>query len=147
MICAESWTFCVPFRSLFYIISKTRWMFNSFDRLPLSRSQKWFSLFSATHLSSYWRIWYLIRYPCVLVTFQFDSVSISWVEITNWSRLSIHSFVFKNETEQNRNDEKYSQTGITVKIHTHHDGVRTTAIMLRSNADSSSWRSPVIAVK
>ena len=146
MICAESWTFCVPFRSLFYIISKHDEC-STLLTLPLSRSQKWFSLFSATHLSSYWRIWYLIRYPCVLVTFQFDSVSISWVEITNWSRLSIHSFVFKNETEQNRNDEKYSQTGITVKIHTHHDGVRTTAIMLRSNADSSSWRSPVIAVK
>ena len=35
-----------------------------------------------------------------------------------------------------------------VKIHTNHDdGVRATAIMLRSNAASSSWRSPVIAMK
>ena len=55
---------------------------------------------------------------------------------------SIYRFVFKNKTEQNRNDEKYSQTGITVKTHTKHDGV-----MLRSNAASSSWRYPVIAVK
>ena len=33
--------------------------------------------------------------------------------------------MFKNKTEQNRNDEKYNQTGITVKIHTNHDGVRS----------------------
>ena len=39
--------------------------------------------------------------------------------------------------KQNRNDRKYSQTGITVKIHTNHDGIRTTAIMLRSNLASS----------
>ena len=43
--------------------------------------------------------------------------------------------------------EKYSQTGITVKMHTNHDGVRATAIMLRSIAASSSSRSPVIALK
>ena len=36
---------------------------------------------------------------------------------------------------------------MTVKIHTNHDGVRATAIMLRSIAASSSWRSLVIAVK
>ena len=55
--------------------------------------------------------------------------------------------MLKNKTEKNRNDEKYNQTGITVKIHTNHDGVRATAIMLRSIAASSSWRSSVIAVK
>ena len=48
--------------------------------------------------------------------------------------------MIKNKTEQNRNDEKYNQTSITVKIHTHHAGVRATAITLR-------WRSSVIAVK
>ena len=54
---------------------------------------------------------------------------------------SIYSSVFKNKTEQNRNDEKYSQTGITVEVHTNHDGVRATAIVLRSYAaSSSSWR-------
>ena len=26
----------------------------------------------------------------------------------------------KNKTEQNKNDENYNQTGITVKIHTNH---------------------------
>ena len=31
--------------------------------------------------------------------------------------------MFKNKTQQNGNDENYSQTGITVKIHTNHDGV------------------------
>ena len=36
-------------------------------------------------------------------------------------------FEFKNKTEQNRNDKKYSQSGITVIIHTNHDGVRATA--------------------
>ena len=55
--------------------------------------------------------------------------------------------MFKNKTEQNRNYEKYNQTGIAVKIHTNHDGVRATAIMLRSIAASSSWRSSVIAVE
>ena len=50
----------------------------------------------------------------------------------------------KNRT---KNDEKYNQTGLTVKIHTNHDGVRATAIMLRSIAASSSWRSSVIAVE
>ena len=53
----------------------------------------------------------------------------------------------KNKTEQNRNDDKYNQTGLTVEIHTNHDGVRATAIMLRSIAASLSWRSPVIEVK
>ena len=56
----------------------------------------------------------------------------------------------KNKTEQNRNDdEKYSQTGIlvTVTIHTNHDSVRASVIMLSSNVSSSSWQSPVIAVK
>ena len=41
-------------------------------------------------------------------------------------------FEFKNKTEQNRNDKKYSQSGITVIIHTNHDGV-----MPRSNVASS----------
>ena len=38
--------------------------------------------------------------------------------------------MFKNKTEQNRNDEKYNQTGLAVKIHTNHDGVRANVIML-----------------
>ena len=42
---------------------------------------------------------------------------------------------------------KNNQTGITVKIHTNHDGVRATTIMLRSIPASLSWRSSVIAVK
>ena len=33
----------------------------------------------------------------------------------------------QDKAGQNRNDEKYSQSGITVKIHTNHDGVRATA--------------------
>ena len=36
------------------------------------------------------------------------------------------------------NDEKYSQTGITVTIQAAHDSVRATAITLRSIAASSS---------
>ena len=52
--------------------------------------------------------------------------------------------MFKNKTEQNRNDEKYNQTGIIVKIHTNHDGVWANMIMLKSIAARSSWRSPVI---
>ena len=55
--------------------------------------------------------------------------------------------MIKNKTEQNRNNEKYNQTGITVKIHTNHAGVRATVIMLKSIAASSPWRSSVIAVK
>ena len=31
--------------------------------------------------------------------------------------------MFKNKTEQNRNDEKYNQAGIIVKIHNNHDSV------------------------
>ena len=46
--------------------------------------------------------------------------------------------MFKNKTEKNRNDEKYSQTGITVKILTNHAGVRASAIKLRSIAANSS---------
>ena len=42
--------------------------------------------------------------------------------------------VKKKKTEQNRNDEKHSQTGTTVKFHTNHEGARATAIMLRSIA-------------
>ena len=44
----------------------------------------------------------------------------------------------KNKAEQNGNDEKNNQTGLTVKIHSNHDSVRATAIMLRSIAASSS---------
>ena len=36
---------------------------------------------------------------------------------------------------------------MTIEIHANHDGVRATAIILSSIAASSSWRSPVIAVK
>ena len=43
----------------------------------------------------------------------------------------MYGFVFKNKTEQNRNDKKHSQTGVTVKTHTNHNGV-----VLRSNAAS-----------
>ena len=32
--------------------------------------------------------------------------------------------MFKNKREENKNDEKYNQSGITVKIHTNHDGAR-----------------------
>ena len=35
--------------------------------------------------------------------------------------------MFKNKTGKNRNDEKYSQTGITVKILTNHAGHRSEA--------------------
>ena len=38
--------------------------------------------------------------------------------------------MFKNKTEQNRNDEKYNQTGLAVKIHTNQDGVRANVIIL-----------------
>ena len=55
------------------------------------------------------------------------------------------SFVLKNKTK--RNCEKYSQTGITVKIPTNKAGARAKAIMLRSIAARSSRQSPVIAVK
>ena len=55
------------------------------------------------------------------------------------------SFVLKNKTK--RNCEKYSQTGITVKIHTNKAGARAKAIMLRSIAARPSRQSPVIAVK
>ena len=40
----------------------------------------------------------------------------------------------KNRT---KNDEKYNQNGLTVKIHTNHDGARATEIMLRSIAAGS----------
>ena len=46
--------------------------------------------------------------------------------------------MFKNKAEKNRNDEKNSQTGLTVKVHSNHDSVRATAIVLRSIAASSS---------
>ena len=49
--------------------------------------------------------------------------------------------------EHNRNDEKHSQTGIIVTIHTNHDCVRATSIMQGSIAASSSSRSSDIAVK
>ena len=39
----------------------------------------------------------------------------------------------KNKTERNRNDEKYNQTGLTVKIQTNHDGARATEIIAASS--------------
>ena len=41
--------------------------------------------------------------------------------------------------------KKCNQTGITVKIHTNHAGVRANMIMVKSIAARSSWRYPVIA--
>ena len=41
--------------------------------------------------------------------------------------------------KQNRNDQKYSQTGITFSVHTNHDSVKATAIVLKSIAAGSSW--------
>ena len=55
--------------------------------------------------------------------------------------------MFKKNTEQRRNDKKYNRTGITVIIHSNHDGVRANMIMLKSIAGRSSWRSPVFEVK
>ena len=55
--------------------------------------------------------------------------------------------MFKNKTEQNRNDEKYNQTDITVKIHTNHGGVWANMIMLKSIATRSSRLSLVITIK
>ena len=64
-----------------------------------------------------------------------------------FSNTRIICIVSCSKTKEKRpNYDKYSQTGITVKINTNHDGVKATAIMLRSIAPGS-LRSPVIAVK
>ena len=64
-----------------------------------------------------------------------------------FSNTRIVCVVSCSKTKEKRpNYDKYSQTGITVKINTNHDGVKATAIMLRSIAPGS-LRSPVIAVK
>ena len=55
--------------------------------------------------------------------------------------------MFKNKTDQDRNDGNYNQTGIAVKIHTNRDNDRTITIMLRFITASSSWGSPVVALK
>ena len=55
--------------------------------------------------------------------------------------------MLKNKTEQNMNDEKYSQTGITVIIHANHDSLRATTIMLWSVTSSSLRWSTVITVR
>ena len=68
----------------------------------------------------------------------------------NQTRLTLVYYIkFRVQKQNNtkQNDEKYNLTGITVKIHINHDGIRATAIMLSSIAASSSWRSSVIAVK
>ena len=65
-----------------------------------------------------------------------------------FSNTRIVCIVSCSKTKEKRpNYDKYSQTGITVKINTNHDGVRATAIMLRSIAPGLSLRSPVIAMK
>ena len=52
-----------------------------------------------------------------------------------FSNTRITCIVSCSKTKEKRpNYDKYSQTGITVKINTDHDGVRATAIMLRSIA-------------
>ena len=61
--------------------------------------------------------------------------------------LILYKVLCSKQNRTNRNDEKYSQTGTTVIIHTNHEGARATAIMLRSIAAGPSWRSPVITVK
>ena len=63
------------------------------------------------------------------------------------SLVQLIQFLFKNKTEKNRNDEKYRQNDIAIKIQNNHNGVRATAIMLRSITATSSWRSPVLVVK
>ena len=61
-----------------------------------------------------------------------------------FSNTRIICIVSCSKTKEKRpNYDKYSQT---VKINTNHDGVKATAIMLRSIAPGS-LRSPVIAVK
>ena len=45
------------------------------------------------------------------------------------------------QTEQNRNDKKYSQSGRTVIIHANHDSFRATAILQRSMVVSSEFAS------
>ena len=56
-----------------------------------------------------------------------------------FSNTRIVCIVSCSKTKEKRpNYDKYSQTGITVKINTNHDGVRATAIMLRSIAPGLS---------
>ena len=45
------------------------------------------------------------------------------------TRIIYIKFRVRNKTKK-RNDEKYSPTGIPVKIHINHDGVRATVIMV-----------------
>ena len=53
----------------------------------------------------------------------------------------------KNNTEQNGSDEKYSQAGIIVKIHTNHDGVRETQQSRWGSSRLAHYGDMVIAVK
>ena len=41
----------------------------------------------------------------------------------NQTQLTLIQYIKFSVQKQNRNDEKYNQTGITVKIHSNHDGV------------------------
>ena len=60
----------------------------------------------------------------------------------NQTQLTLVLYILFRVQKQNRNDEKHSQTGITVTTRTSND-----VVMLRSNAANSSWQSPVIADK
>ena len=53
----------------------------------------------------------------------------------------------KNNTEQNGSDEKYSQAGIIVKIHTNHDGVRETQQSRWGSSRLAHYGDMVIGVK
>ena len=53
----------------------------------------------------------------------------------------------KNNTEQNGSDEKYSQAGIIVKIHTNHDGVRETQQSRWGSSRLAYYGDMVIGVK
>ena len=48
----------------------------------------------------------------------------------NQTLLTLSWYMKFRVQKQNSNYEKYNQTGITVKIHISHDGVRATAFML-----------------
>lgn len=47
----------------------------------------------------------------------------------HFHNLILYSFMIKNKRVENRNDEKYDQSGITVKIHTNHDGVKCLGLL------------------
>ena len=78
--------------------------------------------------SEFWR--FHAQQDCKLTSDNKNLTLIKYIQFLVKKQNNKQATTTKKKTEQSRNDEKYWQTGITVKIHSNHEGARVSCFSL-----------------